>query len=49
MKNWTIFLLSLGFLLIALSPTVEFSASLMTSGIVLVVGSAYMLYRKRGK
>lgn len=49
MRNWTYFLLSIGFLLIALSPTVEFTASLMTSGLVLVAGSAYMLYKKRGK
>lgn len=49
MKQWIVFMLSIGFLLILMSTTVVNGFGVLTTGVMLVVLSLFLLYREKGK
>lgn len=48
MKQWIVFMLSMGFLLILMSTTVTNGIGITVTGVLLVILSLYLLYRKKG-
>ncbi|CAM2766129.1 hypothetical protein [Erysipelothrix tonsillarum] len=46
MKQWIVFMLSIGLLLIVLSSTKEQGLGLMITGLVLIIVSLWLLFRK---
>lgn len=48
MNQWIVFMLSIGFLLILMSTTVEGGIGILVTGVMLVILSLFLLYRKKG-
>lgn len=48
MKQWIVFMLSMGFLLILMSTTVTNGIGILVTGVMLIILSLFLLYRKKG-